>query len=128
MIAENLKRLRLERNLSLGQLAELFDVSKVMISQIKKGDINPTINTIWKIAKKLNVPYTVQIDKHKNSTYIIKNLMLKNKSAKMEPIMFAAIMATSLTEILNYFCSRWILRQSMLLLVIPKNHRSILLF
>jgi transcriptional regulator with XRE-family HTH domain len=51
MIAENLKRLRLERNLSLGQLAELFDVSKVMISQIKKGDINPTINTIWKIAK-----------------------------------------------------------------------------
>lgn len=51
VIAENLKRLRLERNLSLGQLAELSEVSKVMISQIEKGDTNPTINTIWKLLK-----------------------------------------------------------------------------
>ncbi|MEA4826836.1 MAG: XRE family transcriptional regulator, partial [Clostridium sp.] len=29
VIAENLKRLRLERNLSLGQLSELSEVSKV---------------------------------------------------------------------------------------------------
>ncbi|WP_027624040.1 helix-turn-helix domain-containing protein [Clostridium lundense] len=72
VIAENLKRLRLERNLSLGQLAELSEVSKVMISQIEKGDTNPTINTIWKIAKGLNVPYTVLIDKHENPTSIVK--------------------------------------------------------
>lgn len=72
VIAENLKRLRLERNLSLGQLAELSEVSKVMISQIEKGDSNPTINTIWKIAKGLNVPYTVLIDKHESTTSVIQ--------------------------------------------------------
>ncbi|EQG75728.1 helix-turn-helix family protein [Clostridioides difficile DA00165] len=50
VIAKNLNRLRNERNLSLGQLAELSGVSKVMLSQIEKGDSNPTVNTIWKIA------------------------------------------------------------------------------
>ncbi|MBP1864773.1 transcriptional regulator with XRE-family HTH domain [Clostridium tetanomorphum] len=79
MIAENLKRLRLERNLSLGQLAELSEVSKVMISQIEKGDTNPTINTIWKIAKGLNVPYTLLIDKHENSASIVKKTDAKEQ-------------------------------------------------
>ncbi|HEK9068094.1 TPA: helix-turn-helix transcriptional regulator, partial [Clostridioides difficile] len=46
VIAKNLNRLRNERNLSLGQLAELSGVSKVMLSQIEKGDSNPTVNTI----------------------------------------------------------------------------------
>ncbi|NMM64943.1 helix-turn-helix domain-containing protein [Clostridium sp. P21] len=72
IIGENLKRLRLERNLSFGQLAELSEVSKVMISQIEKGDSNPTINTIWKIAKGLNVPYTMLIDKHEDQTSVVK--------------------------------------------------------
>ncbi len=53
IIAENLKTLRTERNLSLGQLAELSNISKVMLSQIEKGDTNPTINTLWKIANGL---------------------------------------------------------------------------
>ena len=53
VIAENLKRLRLERNLSLGQLAKSCDVSKVMLSQIEKGERNTSdINKI-KISKSL---------------------------------------------------------------------------
>lgn len=58
IIACNLKRLREERNLSLGQLAELAGVSKVVLSQIEKGDSNPTVNTIWKITGALGLPYT----------------------------------------------------------------------
>lgn len=58
IIAYNLKRLREERNLSLGQLAELAGVSKVMLSQLEKGSANPTINTIWKITGALQLPYT----------------------------------------------------------------------
>ncbi|GAA0086441.1 XRE family transcriptional regulator [Clostridium sp. CTA-7] len=71
IIAENLKALRTERNLSLGQLAELSDVSKVMISQIEKGDTNPTINTLWKIANGLKVPYTSLLEQKENDTCII---------------------------------------------------------
>ncbi|MCT4597619.1 MAG: XRE family transcriptional regulator [Vallitalea sp.] len=72
IIAENLNRLRNEQNLSLGKLAELSNVSKVMLSQIEKGNTNPTINTIWKIAKGLKVPYTSLLEKQQHDTYVIK--------------------------------------------------------
>ena len=58
IIAANLQRLREERNLSFGQLAERSGVSKVMLSQIEKGEGNPTINTIWKVANGLEVDYS----------------------------------------------------------------------
>lgn len=58
IIGYNLKKLREERRLSQGQLAEMAGVSKVVISQIEKGDSNPTINTIWKLTGALNLPYT----------------------------------------------------------------------
>ncbi|MCB8815301.1 helix-turn-helix domain-containing protein [Desulfosporosinus shakirovi] len=67
IIAANLKRLRLARSLSLGQLAELSEVSKVMLSQIEKGDSNPTINLLWKIANGLKVPYTSLLDDQDNN-------------------------------------------------------------
>jgi len=72
VIAANLKFLRTERNLSLGQLAEVSGVSKVMLSQIEKGESNPTINTIWKIANGLKVPYTRLIDEIKNEAAVIR--------------------------------------------------------
>ncbi|MCI6736936.1 MAG: XRE family transcriptional regulator [Intestinibacter sp.] len=72
IIAENLKRLRNERNLSLGQLSELSSLSKVMISQIEKGETNPTINTIWKLASALNVSYTSLLEQQQHDTYVIK--------------------------------------------------------
>ena len=72
IIAANLKKLRTERNLSLGQLADISGLSKVMLSQIEKGEGNPTINTIWKIANGLKVPYTKLIDEVKNDTVVLR--------------------------------------------------------
>lgn len=62
IIAQNVKRLREERNWSQGQLAEKAGTSKVIISQIEKGDSNPTINTIWKLAKAFSLHYTSLLD------------------------------------------------------------------
>lgn len=72
IIAENLKRLRTDRNLSLGQLSTLSDVSKVMLSQIEKGGTNPTINTLWKIANGLKVPYTVLLEQQEHKSSVIR--------------------------------------------------------
>lgn len=72
ILAENLKRLRTERGLSLGQLAELSQVSKVMLSQVEKGDTNPTINTLWKIANGLKVPYTALLEQQERDTCVVK--------------------------------------------------------
>lgn len=78
IIASNLKVLRNERNLTLGQLAKESGISKAMLSDIEKGNSNPTINTIWKIANGLKVPYTKLIDNIDKETTIIR---------KSEPIM-----------------------------------------
>ncbi|WP_099204644.1 helix-turn-helix domain-containing protein [Scatolibacter rhodanostii] len=72
IIAQNLKRLRTERNYSLGRLAELSGVSKVMLSQIEKGYTNPTINVIWKIANGLKIPYTSLLEEHKPENRIVR--------------------------------------------------------
>lgn len=72
IIAANLKNLRTERNLSLGQLSALCKVSKVMLSQIEKGDTNPTINVLWKIANGLKVPYTALLEQQKSESTIVK--------------------------------------------------------
>jgi transcriptional regulator with XRE-family HTH domain len=63
IIGENLKRIRLERNLSLGQLSLMSGVSKVMLSQIEKGTSNPSVNTVWKIADSLQIPYTALLER-----------------------------------------------------------------
>lgn len=74
IIAVNLKVLRTERNLTLGQLSKISGVSKAMLSDIEKGQSNPTVNTIWKIANGLNVPYTRLMEEtEKDMTVIRKN-------------------------------------------------------
>lgn len=62
VIAFNLNRLRTQRNMSLGDLARESGISKAMLSDMERGNGNPTINTIWKIANGLKVPYTQLID------------------------------------------------------------------
>lgn len=72
IIAGNLKRLRKERQLSLSKLSEICGVSKVMLGQIERGESNPTINTIWKIASGLKIPYTTLIDEPIKADILIK--------------------------------------------------------
>ena len=56
-ISRNLARLRQEKNLSLDALAEKAKVSKVLLCQIEHSEANPTVNTLWKIAVGLDVPF-----------------------------------------------------------------------
>lgn len=72
IIARNLNELRMERNLTLGQLSKIAGISKAMLSDIEKGDSNPTINTIWKIANGLNVPYTRLLENIEKETTVIR--------------------------------------------------------
>lgn len=55
-IAENLKKLRAERGLSLEKVARLADLSLNTIVKIENGvNTNPTIETVKKIADALGV-------------------------------------------------------------------------
>lgn len=89
-IAINLNKLRTERNLTLGQLSKISGISKTMLSDIEKGGSNPTINTIWKIANGLNVPYTRLMEEIEKGATVVR---------KSEPVM-----QTDETEHYRVYC------------------------
>ena len=62
IIGNNLQQLRKEQGLSLDQLALKTGVSKAVLSQLENGKVNPTINTIWKIATALHVTYSALLE------------------------------------------------------------------
>lgn len=77
VISENLSRIRKERNLSLDKVSKLTGVSKSMLGQIERGESNPTITTVWKIANGLKISFTSLINQDQRETEIIEKENLK---------------------------------------------------
>ncbi|MBM7646664.1 transcriptional regulator with XRE-family HTH domain [Scopulibacillus daqui] len=57
-----LRQIRNEKKLSLNELAEMTDVSKLTLGKIERGEANPTLAIMWKIAKGLSVPLTALLN------------------------------------------------------------------
>lgn len=57
-VGKNLRRARQERQLSLDKAAEVTGVSKGMLHQIERGDAQPTVTTLWKIATGFNMSFS----------------------------------------------------------------------
>jgi transcriptional regulator with XRE-family HTH domain len=60
-VGANLRRLRSRRGLSLERLARQSGVSRAMLSQIELDKSVPTINSLWKIARALEVTFATLI-------------------------------------------------------------------
>lgn len=69
-IADNLKAIRAKKQLTLDEASRLTGVSRSMLSAIEKGDTNPTISVIWKIANGYKVKFSSLME-DKNGTYHI---------------------------------------------------------
>lgn len=77
LVAQNLKRTRDEKKLSLDKLAELTGVSKSMLGQIERGESSPTIATVWKIANGLKVSFTTLLSAPQSDTVVIQREALQ---------------------------------------------------
>jgi transcriptional regulator with XRE-family HTH domain len=55
-LGKTIRRLRRAYNYSLGDLSEQSGVAKSIISQIEKNETNPTLGTLYKLARALNSP------------------------------------------------------------------------
>ena len=71
IIANNLKLIRDERKLSLDKVANLTGVSKSMLGQIERGESNPTISIVWKIANGLKISFTDLINHHESDVVVV---------------------------------------------------------
>lgn len=58
IIAGNLREIRKRKELSLEQVSSLTSISKSMLSQLERGEVNPTISTVYKLSLGLKVPVT----------------------------------------------------------------------
>jgi len=54
-VGKNIQKIRKQQQITLSVLAERSGVSKAMLSQIESEKVNPTIATVWKIARGLEV-------------------------------------------------------------------------
>lgn len=57
-LGQQLKMIRQQRGMSLDDIAKLTDVSKAQLAQMEKGESNPTVSTIWKIADGLKISFS----------------------------------------------------------------------
>ena len=55
MVGQNVERLRMAAGLSQAELAERMGVDRAYVSGLELGQRNPTIVTLWHIAKALGV-------------------------------------------------------------------------
>ena len=54
-LGKNLKRIRTEKGITQGDIVRNLGVSRSFVSNIENGKTNPTLSTISKIAKALDV-------------------------------------------------------------------------
>ena len=71
VVGANLRRLRVQRGLSLEKLARHSGVSRAMLGQIELGQSAPTINVLWKIARALDVPFSALITEQRSTSVAI---------------------------------------------------------
>lgn len=61
-VAENIKRIRKSKKLSMERLAEQAGVSRSMLGQIERGEANPSVGLIGKLATALKVPADILLE------------------------------------------------------------------
>lgn len=72
VIGGNIKAIRERKKLTLDAAARQTGVSRSMLAQIEKGDVNPTISVLWKIANGYRVSFTSLMDHGAQAPLLIR--------------------------------------------------------
>ena len=71
-IGANIKAIREQKKLTLDTAAKLTGVSRSMLAQIERGDVNPTISVLWKIANGFKVSFTSLMPQASHAPLVIR--------------------------------------------------------
>ncbi|HML37775.1 MAG TPA: XRE family transcriptional regulator [Bacillota bacterium] len=71
-VSQNMKQIRERKKLTLDAAAKATGVSRSMLAQIEKGDANPTISVLWKIANGYKVSFTSLIEQGAEPATVIR--------------------------------------------------------
>ena len=82
-VAENIKRIRKTKKLSMERLAAESGVSRSMLGQIERGEANPSVAILGKIATALKVPAQVLMENDGFEAFLLSR-ELDNKPARLD--------------------------------------------
>ncbi len=71
-VSKNIKQIRESKKLTLDMAANITGVSRSMLAQIEKGDANPTISVLWKIASGYKVAFTSLVEAQDEGATLIR--------------------------------------------------------
>lgn len=77
VVAENVKAIRTKKRLTLDAAAALTGVSRSMLAQIEKGEVNPTISVLWKIANGYKVSFTSLVENGQQEVAVLRQAETK---------------------------------------------------
>lgn len=72
-VAKNIKEIREGKKITLDAAAKLTGVSRSMLAQIEKGEVNPTISVLWKIANGFKTSFSSLVDTHTSTHLLIQS-------------------------------------------------------
>lgn len=73
IIAVNIRELRSQKGLTLEDASKITNVSRSMLAQIEKGEVNPTISVLWKIANGYKVSFTSLLENREQGSFVIRS-------------------------------------------------------
>ncbi len=88
-LGDKIRSLRLKQKISIEQLAAMTGLSKGLISQIERDLTGPSVASLWKISKALNVTMNYFFDEYDDFNQVVrknerKKIMMKDKSRTYE--------------------------------------------
>lgn len=72
LVAANARRIREEKKLTLEGAAACTGVSRSMLAQIERGEVNPTISVLWKMANGYRVSFTSLVEQRDRGMWVIR--------------------------------------------------------
>ncbi|MCL6445384.1 MAG: XRE family transcriptional regulator [Alicyclobacillus sp.] len=73
IVSTNLRRLREQQRLSISELERRSGVGKATISSLEGGKGNPTVETLWALAKALNVPFGTLVSEASERKVVVRS-------------------------------------------------------
>ena len=72
VVAGNARRIREQKKLTLDAAAAATGVSRSMLAQIEKGEVNPTISVLWKMANGYKVSFTSLMEPRTGAVCVVR--------------------------------------------------------
>lgn len=82
-VAENIKRIRKNKKMSMERTAAEAGVSRSMLGQIERGEANPSVAILGKIASALKVPAEVLLE-NDDFTSLVLSREVDNKPTRLD--------------------------------------------